>query len=356
MKHIIFTDPHIGMTLASHTTAASRLALKAKLYDQVGAAITAAADTLAEGEAANLICGGDLFHSFTNDESDILHGLEIARSCDILVAGNHDISNHEDKVSSLDLLEQTGLCKGIIRNVYGGYVAHRRDPFIVIPHCATQELFDLALTEAEGMIGHGNAKYLLLHCNYDSEFATSDISLNLTRKRAQQLLALGFTYIFLGHEHQPRVDLGGHLIILGNTHPTNFGDISDKFIYVLDDETNTLTSIPIWRQEQHFIEVEAEKFIKHAGDWPDQFVRVTGNVEPTELGEYTAAMKRAWKHFPNLFALRSDVIVRGAGEQADLDRQEFQRVTEKIEAELQDHPTLLALWNEIKPDRKIEAE
>lgn len=350
-KFLIFTDPHLGKNLSSHTTAASRAKLKFALLSQALACAMKPADQ----QDVGIVCGGDLFDTYSNDEDVIQAAAAIVKRCDVVMGGNHDMVNNADKMGSLQLLAGLITDNGIITAPYNDSHVMAIGPLTIVPHHSTQALFEEALEEAEGYAK--NHPYLLLHCNYDSEFASDDISLNLTDVRAKQLLAAGFKRIFLGHEHQPRDLHGGRVIIIGNTHPTGFADISDKRVIALDTDTDTVESRWIWKAEDSYLRVDVDDFlaVESFDDEGLQFLHVKGALDSTQLRSYAQQLKKAWKESPDLLALRSEVTVRG-GEKAGIDSQEFTRITDRITAELGDRPELLALWKEICPATTIEAE
>jgi len=101
MKVLIYTDPHIGLNRLANTTQASaqRLGEKNFLWVQYLLELFKQKDMLA-------FCLGDLFDQYSNDEAVIKQAMELIQHTDIVLAGNHDISNRKDKVSSLELLHK----------------------------------------------------------------------------------------------------------------------------------------------------------------------------------------------------------------------------------------------------------
>jgi DNA repair exonuclease SbcCD nuclease subunit len=287
MKNItIFTDPHLGTSRAAHTTRESSARLKQALYDQ--------AMTIVNTATNPLICVGDLFDKSFNSEEVIVQGFNVASGCRWTLAGNHDETNREGTVTSLRAIRDMGAPIIAVPNLTDPFFDCHESLYFV-PHHASQETFEVAMRQAaEHAAAHrdGLASYLFLHCNYNFELNTEDSTLNLSRDLAKELIA-SFDYIFIGHEHNGSTDLGGQVVVLGNTHPTSFHDIGDKFIYHLELDTATLTKELIWSETQSYCE------IKLGGDIPDlrgvQFVDVTGAESVSSAVEVSEFIREIWK-------------------------------------------------------------
>ena len=248
MKYTIFTDPHIGTSRSSHTTRESSKRLKSQLTK-------AAQDIVSRG--GNMICVGDLFDKAFNSEEVLLDGLDIASRCNYVLAGNHDLSNREGQITSIDFLST--LCESVIKcgKLSEPFFYPTDDKLMFVPHHASQEVFENALKLAYEHADDGD--YLFLHCNYDAPFQTEDNILNLSEEMAH-FLCTKFKYIFLGHEHHSSTKLDGSVIILGNTYPTSFSDICDKYVYILDTDTGELS------KELIFSEKKASQKIRYGMD------------------------------------------------------------------------------------------
>jgi hypothetical protein len=241
----------------------------------------------------------------------------------------------------------------IVYNAFGSNRVYARSLvdghlLVAVPHVSDQALFEYALADAYELaesIPAGSRKYLLLHCNYDNPF-TDETSLNLTRENAEELLQV-FDYILLGHEHQPREDLGGRLIIVGNPMPTSFADISNKRIIRIEDD-GSLKSVPVWLEREH----------SWVGDWNKvvdsflpsaasqlQFIRLVGKVEPGQLVDLGKTVRKLWADMPELLCLKVDVEVAGMAKPS-MGRAELNRLPEKIAEELKG-TDLEDLWTEL---------
>lgn len=307
--YTLFTDPHIGTRRAAHTTRESSKRLTAALYEQA---------LSLSGRESNSVCLGDLFDRSFNDEATLVQGHAVASQCRWVLAGNHDSTNRSDTVTSLDALKEMG-CPIIS-------AADLSEPYFdcfgalyFVPHHASQELFEVALTRAAAhasVCRAGKPSVLFLHCNYEQPFAAEDDTLNLTQSMAEQLLN-DFDYIFLGHEHRPARYLDGRVVVLGNTHPTSFADISDKFVYLLDitDSRIDLKAQRIWSQATKFAEV------RFGEPLPDlstaEFVDVVGLAEAGAAVAVSDFIQSVWAAAPGALAVRNSVVLGQAFQESD---------------------------------------
>ena len=310
----IFTDPHIGCNRKSHTTLASRKRLATALTVNAYRAA-------AEDKPETVVCAGDLFDTFSNSEGVIIEAAHVAACCDVVLAGNHDLHNTRESIGSLqvvdELLEDTDIiqCPDFGKPfVQFGQLEGMR--LILIPHHATQELFDEAVAKASTPAFNGlKSRAIFLHCNYENKMTEgSDTSLNLTRIQAQSLLEVA-DYVFLGHEHEPRSLLGDRLIILGNTFPTSFGDISDKFYYDLDEKG--LRQTCIWEKKTGYAKLEYNGDIFPAIPQA-QFIEVSGTItidKGVDLAEY---LREIWEVSGALMVRNSVSVVSDYSQTAEL--------------------------------------
>jgi DNA repair exonuclease SbcCD nuclease subunit len=302
MIYTLFTDPHLGTRRAAHTTRDSSKKLTEALYQQALHIAT---------EQENALCMGDLFDKAFNDESTLVQGYNVAGLCRATLAGNHDSTNRADTITSLDALKDMGTrivsAPDLSLPYYDTSLAH--DGIYFVPHHASQELFETAMFHAAAHAAEhrdGLASFLMLHCNYDCGFATEDDTLNLSPEVAERLTN-AFDLILLGHEHQPNTYLDGRVVIMGNTHPTSFSDISDKFVYHLEAETAELTKTCIWSKAASYAELTL------GAELPDlsevQFVNVVGMAQADGALEVAEYIQSIWKAGPELFAVRNNVHI-----------------------------------------------
>lgn len=256
MKILLYSDTHVGLARQAHTTPASAARLKELLWKTPY-------DILQANNLVPAICLGDLFDSYSNEEADIDQGLKLSRETSIILAGNHDVANRADKLSSLQLLNTVTHDTGGCSFLYNEYGEHKIFPrligstrFTFIPHVATAELFEKALCLAETAVKLDPApiKVLCLHCNYNlsEERVKTVTTLNLSQERAYELLG-SFHRILIGHEHATRQDPNTDRIrLLGSIFPTGLGDLSDKWYWIYDTETGDLENHLSWSLSQSY--------------------------------------------------------------------------------------------------------
>lgn len=367
---IVYTDPHLGMQRAAHTTPES----KRRLQDAQFSAVEAIHNrkNVDPDRLDRLVCVGDFFDTYSNPEEVIKRAGPLLSEVDYCLSGNHDVVGRESKTGSLELLDNllprgNGCTLNVIDAPYG--VAHCQswtDPahnctLTFVPHVATGGLFETSLEMAMAELdklkaivepNDGQSKvmhYLFLHCNYDNEHAAEkEATLNLTKEDAEVLLEHGFDFIVLGHVHQPSEHLGGRVIVLGNTHPTGFGDLGDKRIMTIGR-----LGLPhfetIYEEKRHELDIDLDDYLagKVAIGDETRFAVLTGDIATERAADLAKAVKQIWAECPNLFALRSIVSIQSNVVARTGEAVSFHRLPEHIEKELADRPNLLAIWKEV---------
>jgi len=358
MTITVFTDPHLGRTMQAHTTAASRARLTESIF---GTTFLALAD-----RAGSKVCLGDLFDKFQNPESVIRQGLSVARRCDYVMAGNHDVTNDRNKVGSLQFLASlaTELTDppGILVVPFGQAECYLKEvdgkDFLFIPHHTTDDLFAQSLADAKEWAHQRRITrsvkpkaYLCLHCNYDSGFATDETALSLTRKEAKDLLDAGFDYILIGHDHHPREDFDGRVIILGNMHPTGFGDITPKRMLQINDD-GSHTFVPVWSPDEQYALLDVNELLDvplvdliKGGEVPD-FIEIEGSISPDRVLDLAKAIRTLWALEP--MAIRNKVEIEKVGLAGSVNH-DFASIDKVVLEDLADEPELrdlfLTYWN-----------
>lgn len=265
---IIASDLHIGLSRKANFTAES----SQRREKQARAVLAELLNTYPL--ACPFLCCGDVFDRFTNPEQVVLDAYQaFAGEQPVhLLAGNHDVDQRVGVCSSLALLKEVS---GDNLNIYMVTSRVRLSDaveLVLVPHCLSQELFERELdrVEAEATVG----QILVLHCNYDLGFAADHTTLNLTRERTERLLT-SFRYVLLGHEHVPREDFDGRLVVVGSHYPTAFDNLTDKRHLQLDLDTGALTSVTHWVASEQVYHGPAEAA-------PDglSFYDLTGEVDP----------------------------------------------------------------------------
>lgn len=350
------------MTLRANTTVKSR----SRLRDTVRQHLIDILLRFEHIKRKNRVCDGDFFHDHSNPEEVIDSAWIPYGMTGKILAGNHDLLAHNDKIGSLVFMDRTA--KSITSGDYRTHVIYGElgKPHaeivtdidgmtaVFVPHVYTQELFEKSLRgvkkQAAGLKEeHGLPLVLFLHCNVDSGFAEGhDISLNLTTEMAKDLLAAGVDYIVCGHEHEPRNLLEGRLLIVGNTHPTQFGDIGTKRVLVFDD--GKFTSEVVYLESNHYREVDWRVLQEELAGGPlnanTQWLRLTGNAQASDVVELSKVIKACWETGLGLFAVKSDVAIAGFTA-VNKDEIQIANLAQIVSEELKNLPDLLTLWNEI---------
>lgn len=297
MKLRIFTDPHLGVSRQAHTTRESSKKLAQRLYETA-----LKAKEIKSGQ--RIVIAGDLFDRTYNSEAVILQGMAVAEDCFVL-AGNHDLPNRADVQCSLDVVQQAQNNRVVICEQLDKPRAEEPLPGVyMVPHHASQKLFDEALdfVEQEARQGRGN-QVLFVHSNrgFIPEDGASS-TLVITDRREAELLKT-FTRIFYGHEHRATENLDSRAFVLGNTHPTSFSDISDKYCYDYDTETDELVRHKLWGVVPGYLRVKLGADLTGQVDGIE-FVDVEGQGTRKETADY---LQLLWEQLPDALAIRSRV-------------------------------------------------
>ena len=359
MKFLIMSDPHIGKNLTAHTTKKSRTIFKQNLLASALAVTTQVPDKklgieISPQDFDACICLGDIVDRYDNDAQTVMQAHQLMQNVDLLLSGNHDVHNDASAVGTIDILQEIHP-DNIIRAKFDENrveVEDTGDELVVsIPYLSSKERFESALVSAmDKAAGEARPCLLLLHCNYDSGYAEKDTELNLSSKTALNLLQ-HFDYIFIGHDHKFKTDHGGRVIVMGNTYPTGFGDVSSKYHALYDN--GKVTFHKHWDHEKHSIKVDVEQLLNPEYDPSGrQFVEITGTVAPDQLFNLAKAIKREWTLGEDTVAVRSNVTIAvgNADPSQDLQTPQKPKLTEVVEQELKEQPELLKLWKEITSD------
>lgn len=334
----ILSDTHLGRNAAAHTTNASRQLLDKAIFNN---------GKLAAKTDGTTIHVGDLFDKASNKESVILQGISIAKDCDLVVGANHDLPNRNDVKSSIELVN--AYTENVVWTPVGkAYHEHFEDDegclFSIVPHHNNQQLFDQALEECLDSFS-GKKDILFLHCNYNNFHAQNDASLNLTPEQGEKILEK-YHYIVLGHEHNHRWELSNKLLIVGNTHPTSFGDISDKYYWDYCPKKKEFTKTKVFDLELGFIRINVKQLL--AGEFTldaQSFVEISGkDVDPSLAGDISKAMHDLWQTHSSMLMLRNNVEYRQLSAAKVDSGAQLEDVTKAISSKLKG-TDLSELWN-----------
>lgn len=352
-KALWYTDPHQGADLKANTTTLSRQKLRDAQHDSL-------VKVLNEFKAAEpdgiVGCAGDFFDKDSNSEDVIMRALQVAGETDLILGGNHDVKNTRNTFCSLDLVAAVHPDK-VTKVQFGGVVVETKQPrgevvkYYMVPHHTNQEIFDEALKVAaakreDETSMSGCVHYLVLHCNYDSGFAVQDTALNLGAPQAKKLLE-AFDYILIGHDHHHKTAFDDRVIVIGNTFPINFGDISEKFALNIGDDGHPESITTIWDPAHHYLELDARGVSEGLTPVSNaiQFLKITGEIDASQLYDVTKAIAKLWKTLPNVLAIKPEFKVKTASGTVQADTATSQlTLTEMIQSELSEQPTMLKLF------------
>lgn len=318
MKSILwFTDPHLGVRRSSHTSAKSQLLFQQHLYELSMEIVT----EIAGKHEAVSFCAGDLFDRFTNPEAVIAQGIEVAKKCVAVLEGNHDRKNNTEVVGSLDLVAQAGA--EIVRNeepskpFYRAMAVGNKVTLFFIPHCFTQETFEQSIKFAIQQFTPAQKRtkrVLVLHCNskpWNGEVQLEGCTLGLTEELSD-LIVKHFDLCILGHEHIPQSLRGGKIRVLGNIFPLGFGEIADRFVYVMDLDTLALKPVKVFDSKKSFCQLEVDELLNFEGEMnlSQMMVEIVGEIRSEDYPQLSRALMTLWKtNDGSLLAVKNSVVV-----------------------------------------------
>ena len=337
---LLYSDPHFGLERKANFTKRS-----ADLRDRN--AIAELDDLIDRLRPTRTVCGGDFFDRFSNPEEVLIRTLGVAKKTDFILTGNHDVSNRVGQASSLGLYTELGTTGACVKQPNEPLIedhAISGAHFIACPHVLTQELFEQQLERAIEAVSHSERwRYLLLHCNYNLGFETSDSTLNLSEEWAQKLLG-HFHKIFIGHEHTHRSLFDDRLIIIGSWRPTAFDNMDDKYVIKLDTVSGEMEKVRVWSRAEKFLECNASQFV------------VTHGVEyylihdDLQVGEVQPLVLQAFENGAYGVKVPMQKLVMG---ETGISREELSmsRLPDIVERELKEgHENLLPYWSEAKEE------
>lgn len=228
MKNVtVLNDLHLGVQRCAGTTPASAQALRDWLLDSYAEFI----NTLPDDET--LLLNGDVFDAGQPGFSTLQAFVKLTSEWVsqgtrrvFMSRGNHDI----DRSGAPSGFDFSGSILGLL---CGDRVTVVTKPTAfeygyVIPHLANQDILDQALLDVPP------GCYVFLHTNVNCPFsAQHDHSLSVSRNQIEALIAQGNTLVF-AHDHRPREEFGGKVIVTGCFLPTSVGDcLGSKFKHAL---------------------------------------------------------------------------------------------------------------------------
>ncbi len=338
MKIGFFTDPHLGCVRTAHTSPISRKRLTTHLYNKALECI----DILDDEGAARIICLGDLFDTYSNTESVLLQGASVMGRVDYCLAGNHDISNDVNNVGSLQALRQLLNTVEHEEKVILGDSASVASAKAVIfgecnivfaPHVMSQELFERALQEAAKLVKSSSLNILCLHCNVGESDGSS--ALFLTKQMQDYLLPM-FDKIILGHEHVPRELQDGKIVVLGNTFPLSFGEIANRYCYMLDTSTGELRKV--WKSfntKFDYKSIDARELLSDESELELEnstasLFEITGSIDKAYQIDLIKSIAKLWRNNGAILMLKNNVMITGTDSKPVDVRQERRTLRELV--------------------------
>lgn len=324
---LILNDLHVGASRKAGTTPASQAALTEHIHQHFEALINAT-------DEDHIVINGDLFDGFEVPGTDLIRTFNVldrwfmrARQAQhlTLIAGNHDYNPRGDKVSSFHLLAhflkvRRGMSVDIVDHTRG--FSRVADRVWAIPHVANQDLFDIELHKVLDAAGEGDL--LLLHANYDNNFAVeADHSLNVSKEAADLLISAGWTLLF-GHEHITRVAPG--IIIPGNQVPTSVADClgcEGKYYLTAQGKDVARYEWSNFEEERVFARVDWRNLDT---DPVYQFIRVGGTATAEEAAEVVDAVAR-FRAKSQAYVIANAVKIEGVAAFDELAEMSLEQIT-----------------------------
>jgi DNA repair exonuclease SbcCD nuclease subunit len=326
-----WTDAHLGIRRASHTTVASQDLLRKFLYEEIMEMLdridTKALDI---DDHIPTYMLGDLVDLFTNKEEIIDQAITVAKRCDATLAGNHDLRNNSEIMSTLQLIKKQieqsdheSISRIIIspKPNEGYYHQQWLDQknnvdITFIPHCYTQKAFEASIRGAAEARDPDCFSILCLHCNVGEIYgeAESDSSTLVLTQELQNVVK-DFSLVLVGHEHTPKRTK--NIQILGNFFPVSFGEIGDRFLWWFDTETKALTKELISSKDDQYVAIPVEDMVECGGEMNvyQRMVEVTGQIDVQQYPELNRSLLKFWKqNQETLFAVRNSVEVHRPNE------------------------------------------
>lgn len=321
MKNILFfTDPHLGVRRSSHTSAKSQAYMQDHLFD---ICMNIVGEIAPQNDAISY-CLGDLFDRYTNPESIIDQGILVASKCAGVLEGNHDRKNNVETISSVHLVQRA--TNNIITNsepdkpMFFASTVDKRVTLFFVPHCFTQDLFEKSVKYAIQQITVAQKRtklVLCLHCNskpWNGESQLEGSTIGLTDELSG-LIVEHFDLCLIGHEHVPQSLRKGKIRVLGNIFPLTFGEIADRYAYLLDLDTLGLKQIKIFDAKKEYTKVGIEELLVYEGEmnFSQSLIEITGELESVNYPQLSRALMNLWKtNDGSLLAVKNSVVVSRA--------------------------------------------
>lgn len=253
---------------------------------------------------------GDVFDRYNNSDSVLINGIDLCYLADLVVAGNHDISNTLEDNSTLKMVDE--VINKSVDFIFPDKQEETPTPYrvygdtavAVIPYCYTQEQFELEIQKAYDLEIPEKVTYklLVMHTNYNLSYELTDTTNNLTKDDAEALLEK-YDYIISGHEHNYNSYFKGRLIMTGSVFPLSTAELEDKYVHTFNSETGKFTRECIWSAEKHSVSYDVTKLPDELPE-DTQFVTITGRAKAADVVESQKVIASWWSKSTGLLVCK----------------------------------------------------
>jgi DNA repair exonuclease SbcCD nuclease subunit len=335
MKIAFIGDIHLGKAIA-HTTPSSAERFNALREDIIKRCFDIEADLY--------IQVGDILDASTCNSSTFVETLNLLKRANFSLLGNHDYSRDKTKTPALieaaDYIEAThydGHPHQLVRDT-----ARMVSDAVFIDFLAyqpTQEIFEERLKALKPPMDE-RKRFLILHCNLLCEFESAEITNNLSEEMVESLLER-YDYIVTGHEHNSRELFEGRVIATGSVLPMNFGQMTDKVVWVYDSATDAFEKLIIW-SDYEYEALNVDEFLHLSTFRP--FTEVVGEIQPEQVLPVNRKITELYRS-DKCIAIKNSSALRKS---ESSDRPNFKMLTwrEMILAKIP--PKLLSLYRELE--------
>lgn len=310
---IVINDVHLGAIRSAGTTIGSALALREWMLEQF--------KSMLEAIEEDLVILGDLFDTYSIPAPDLLAAYQhlqtwLRKSYKLtLVPGNHDLSKDSAKLSSFEFMAKLLLDHPNVQYIRGGGWVDEGAGVYAISHVTNQDLLDMEFGRVP------ECTYLLLHANYDNNFAVnSDHSLNVSKAQAE---AAPCRHIFFAHEHYHRICLGGKVYVGGNQLPSSVSDCldgQDKYFHRLTSEG--VERIKSWDKTGY-----AELDWQNPESTDALFIRFKGMADAEQAADVADTIAR-YRKGSDAFVVSNAVAIGGDEAGSELALESLERINE----------------------------
>lgn len=300
-------DLHLGYTRKSYTNPTASGRYRQALIEQANLGYSSTSDN-------TLVQVGDVFDKYRGTDQTLADGARICSGVDLVLAGNHDISNTITHASTLEMCQEVAPHTDFVTPCKEGgnslqiKVVDNAVQMVCVPYCYTQTQFEASIVQAlKEAKASSLPSILVLHTNYNLEFEKTETTNNLPEATTKKLLT-EFDYVVSGHEHNYTTHLKGRVIMTGSVFPVSMAELQDKYTHTYDTETKEFTKQLIWSAKDHSVSVDVEEMPDTLPEGT-QFVTVTGRIKSEDISRVQKHIVSWWKTSPNLLVCKPEFEV-----------------------------------------------